>query len=156
MKWLKSKLRDWLFKDEQLEYQARLSAQKQLAESANIVALARQQLAGFDPQNIDFDTFHNYEQRSILDELDEEEAAHFLNEAHALYSNSALRTILDFLTRHQVLFGQKNAESLLALNFSRATINGLSLLWEEVEDAEGRWQQEHNKQPEPFDPHEPI
>ena len=66
-----------------------------------------------------------------------------LNNVHALSHNPSLLIIVDFLTRSQVLHGQMDADSVLGLNFSRATVNGLQLLMEQVATIEGLYIAEH-------------
>lgn len=124
---LKQKLRSWLFADEQVAYEARVMAMKQMQESANIVTLARQQLAGFDPALIK-------DREDLLSKHENEDSVNtFLEQVHELAKSEVLKEIVDDLVAEQVVYGQKNAESLQQLNFSRATVNGLQLLLEEIE-----------------------
>jgi hypothetical protein len=133
--WLKRKL----FSQEQLEYEARLLALKSMRTNASIVALAREQLSGFDPSTITLDSVRpkNRVGITIFDGMSEAERDEFIIAVHGLHSSKALRTITDFLTRAQVMEGAMGADSLTALNFSRATVNGLMLPWDTINEIEG-------------------
>lgn len=136
-------LRAQLFSKEELEYQAKRIALKQMQESVNIVSLARQQLSGFDPLSINEDILRNRDNITVLDGLGEEERIEFINNVHALYANPALQVIVDYLIRAQVLHGHADADSVTGLNFSRATVNGLLLFKDEVDRFEGIYQVNH-------------
>ena len=62
------KVRDYIggyfFSAQKIEYEAKLLALKQMKENADIVALARAQLSGFDPRLLDDD-------RSLLGQMEE-------------------------------------------------------------------------------------
>lgn len=153
---LKKRLRAWLFSNEEVEYQAKKLALKQMQESVNIVTLARTQLAGFDPKSINEHILRNRADLGILDGLEEEDKTALMNNIHALHHNPALQVIIDYLIRSQVLHGQMEAESVLALNFSRATVNGLLLFKDEVANIEGQWQELHKQPDNDFDEHEVV
>lgn len=148
---IKKRLRKWLFSTEELEYEAKSLALRQMKESASIVRLAREQLSGFDPRSISFETLENRNTLSLYNNLSDEETLELINDIHSLYHNRALQIIVDYITRAQVLHGHQDTDSLQGLNFSRATINGLSLLMEQVREGEGHYQQ-RQKSPDDFDP----
>lgn len=150
-KWLKRKL----FSTEEVEYQAKQLALKQMQESVNITALARAQLCGFDPKSITLDVVQNREALSIFDGLDSEEEEALVNNVHSLHANPALQIIIDFLTRSQVLHGHQDADSLGGLNFSRATINGFILLKEQIDTIEGLYAARHVA-PDNYDVHDVV
>jgi len=147
---IKQKLKRWLFSEEELAYQARELALKQLQEQANLITLAREQLSGFDYRNLarNEDLVHRHETET--DDVND-----FLAHAHELYKNPVFWEAIEFLKGKQILHGQLNADSLQALNFSRATINGLQLLAETVEDLEGTYQARTSPE-EDYNPHEVV
>jgi len=147
---LKTWLRGWLFSSDELEYKAKKLALKSMEESVNIVSLAREQLSGFDHRSITEDVVRGREVLSIYHGLDEEDRTALMNNVHALYKNPALQIIVDFLIRSQVIHGQMDADSVLGLNFSRATVNGILLLQDEIGNIEGHYQAA-NKPEEDFD-----
>lgn len=147
MKTIRKWLQQLLFSTEQLELEARLQALKTMREGTNITALVREQLAGFDSSLLDSD-------KEILEEFgDDTEAINtFLNQVKELYDNPARVVIQNYLTRNQLLVGMMNAENLTALNFSRATINGIVLFDEELGSLYGKYKELHKPQ-ESYDEH---
>lgn len=131
--WLKKKL----FAKEELEYEAKALALSAMKDSISIVTLAREQLKGFDPHLIDLDKVRYRNSLGLFDGMTDEEQEVLINNIHQLYKNPALKVLLDYLTRNQVLFGQMDADSILQLNFSRGTVNGFSLLQEKINEVEG-------------------
>lgn len=117
--------------------------------SFDVTDLVREQLAGYNPLELDADG-------AILDlpELVGEEggAEAFLAKVHDLANNTALDIILRFLTREQVLITAKEAGDMASINFGRASINGLTLLREEVERLDAVYVEKHAP-PEPFNEH---
>lgn len=145
---IKQWLRKKLFANEELEYEAKLMALKAMKENASIVALAREQLKGFDPRTITLDAATNRSALTIYDGLSEEEKDVLINNIHSLYSNPSLNILIDYLTRQQILYGQMEADSILSLNFSRGTVNGLALLRDEIKAAEGIYRTKHGAEEE--------
>lgn len=140
---IKSWLRRKLFANEELEYQAKIMALASMKENASVVALAREQLKGFNPRHITLDVVKNRHALSLYDGLTPEEEDALITNIHQLYTNPALQVLLDYITRNQVLYGQMEADSLLSLNFSRGTVNGLILLRDEINAAEGVYRKRH-------------
>ncbi len=157
MKTLKRWLRQLLLKEEledikkqRIEIETRLTALQQIRKESNITALVREQLSGFDSSLLDSD-------KGILEEFGEDTEAQntFLNHVKDLYENPARLHIQKYLCRNQIQFGMIEAETLEALNFSRATINGIQLYDEEVDSLYGQWVKLHTPQ-EGFDEHEVV
>jgi hypothetical protein len=141
----KRALADWLLKDERAAVE-RERAQLELSRKAvSIVSLGRELLKGFDPKALDPGDM------SLEEELGEE-LIPFLAQVHELTKNDALPRILAHLTRFQIFHTAKWAENMPQANFGRATINGLSLVREEIDRLEGVYQEKHAP-PEQYDPH---
>lgn len=149
-------LRRWVFRNEERVVHDRLAAAdareqeaSKLANSIGVTDLVREQLRGFNPRLLDVED-------DILELVgDEESATHFLEEAHKLAQNEALPRILDFLVRNQVQESVKSAATLEAMNFGRASVNGVTLVREEVERLEAVYQERHAPD-EDFDKHEAL
>ena len=62
-----------------------------------------------------------------------EENREFLNQAHDIWINPALKKIKDHLISAQVEFVAREARDVRQMDFARASINGLSLIYEELE-----------------------
>lgn len=125
-------IRRWVqqrfFARELLEIEARLEGLKILREKATITALVREQLKGFNPFLLDSD-------KEILAEFgnDSDALNTFLADVKDLHDNKAWPRIRDYLVREQIMYGMKEAEDLIQTNFSRATINGITLMDEEID-----------------------
>lgn len=147
MKTIRRWLQQLLFSTEQLEIEARLQALKSMREGTNITALVREQLAGFDSSLLDSD-------KEILEGFgDDTEALNtFLAHVKDLYENPARAVIQNYLIRNQIQTGIMEADSLTELNFSRATINGITLYDEEVGSLYGKYKELHQHD-EDYDAH---
>ena len=86
----------------------------------DISALTREQLKG-----IDLDV-------SYLEDMTEKEKKDFLGKAELIAKNDVLDRIIDRLIKSQIDFTVKGAKDMEQVNFGRATINGLTLLREEI------------------------
>lgn len=124
--------------------------------SVNVVDLVREQLKGFNPRLLD--RIENSDQADILAEIEAEEGGNveaFLAECKQITTTDAFLRVCNYLIRNQVIYTAKEARAEIAINFGRATINGVSLMREEIERMAGIWE-ERSKAPEPFDKHEAI
>lgn len=117
--------------------------------SLTITDLIREQLKGINPKLFENDN-------DILVEMAGEDSINtFLSGVHDLNKSNALSRILDVLIRDQVLHSAKEAIGLDEINFGRATVNGLSLLREEVGRLDTVYLERHAKEPE-FDEHSVV
>lgn len=101
-----------------------ISFRKKLAEwlyPVDMAALTRQNL-----NNIKVDT-------SYIDELPMEEYKDFLNKTREIWLNPAFKVIRDHLASVQVDYVAREAQDVRQMDFARASINGVSLFWEEVQ-----------------------
>lgn len=122
---------------------------KKEVESLDVVSLVRAQLKGFDPKLLN-DT------RDLPEILgDIESQTPFLAKMKTLQDTPELWQLISYLERNQILFATKEAPTLEAINFARATINGWSLLREEVDRLATIYAERHAAQPE-FDEHEVV
>ena len=123
--------------------------EKDKLSGLSVTSIMREKLVGFDP--------------SLLDNEDELEETYpedegldsFLNQVAELKKNTALPKILAFLTRNQILWSVKKADSLEAMNFGRASVNGVELVREEIDRLEAL-RLERSGSKEEFDKHEVI
>lgn len=118
-------------------------------ESLSVVDIVREQMQGFNP--------HLLETEDELMELlgDEDSLDSFLNEAKKLWDNEALPRILSYIERNQIIHSAREAATLEAINFGRATLNGVSLVREEVERLKTAFDERHAPKEE-FDAHEAV
>lgn len=119
------------------------------AERQTVVSVVRRQLAGFDPKLLD----EERDLPEVLGDVDEQDS--FLAKCVSLKNDRALATILAYLKRNQVMHTAKEAQTLDAINFGRATINGLSLLEEEIARLATIHAERHPPE-EKFDAHEVV
>lgn len=68
-----------------------------------------------------------------IEDLSVEEYREFLNKAHEIWANPVFRKVKDHLMSAQVDYVARQAQDLRQMDFARASINGLSLIWEEFE-----------------------
>lgn len=160
----------WLFSEEvakvDMERQAFIAIQKDVtksrqeleaereefrkwAESRTIVDAVRMMLKGFDPKVLDDED----DLPEVLQDVESDES--FLQQCKSLKDNDALWIIVKYLIRNQVLYSAKEAKTLDDINFGRATINGLSLLREEVDRLASVYAKRHTAKPK-FDEHEVV
>jgi hypothetical protein len=125
-----------------------LSEQKKRQESLTIVDLVRTQLKGFNPLLLD-----SYDDIELTYPEGGEGLDSFLEQVGELKKNTALPLIEQFLKRNQVLYTAKEADDLNAINFGRASVNGVELIREEI-DRLDKIRVERSSKPEDFDEHE--
>lgn len=164
---MKHWLRRWVFADELdaadlyvKEAEDELKRAKEIREEAerdrrearmnlSVVDLVREQLNGFNPRLLDVSD-------ELVEMMDGEDSVDsFLAEAKKLYDNTALPKILDHITRKQIMESTVEALTLETINFGRASINGCSLVREEVERLHTAFVLRHAPKEE-FDAHEAL
>lgn len=136
-------------KARQDRYEMLTSEHERYAKGLGVTDLVREQLGGFNRRLLDED-----------DDLptlvgDEHEQNTFLAHVKELATNEALPIILDALIRDQVLFIAKEAQGTEQANFGRASINGWTLLREEVARLYAIYLDRHTKE-EVYDEHEVV
>jgi hypothetical protein len=124
------RIKQWLFKEEiarfeesSRNYEEKMSS---FADNLCIKDLVRENLKGFDPKLLDSED----DLPEILGETEEQES--FLSKMKSLSENKELELLISYLVRNQIRFSVIEAENLEAMNFGRATINGLTLLQDEI------------------------
>ena len=119
------------------------------AEKQTSADALRAQLKSFDPKLLDSE--------DQLPEVlgDDENQIEFLNNVKSLSGNRALNIICDYLKRNLIIDAAKYGKDIDAINFSRASINGLGLLREEIERLLVILEERHPKETE-FDKHEVV
>lgn len=115
----------------------------------SVVDLVREQLKGFDPRMLDTED----DLPEVLGEVESQDS--FLAAMKRLNEDEHLKTLIAYLKRNQVLHSAKEALTLDAINFGRATVNGLSLLDEEIGRLAIVYKTRHAQEPE-FDEHEVV
>lgn len=81
------------------------------------------------------------------DDWSEEKQKVFLTDCYTIYRNKTLLWIIERLINAQSRFIVKEAKTIDEVSFSRATINGLQLLKDEI----AKWSLEYEKKFEPKD-----
>lgn len=133
------------------DYQAGIDsiADERIRVSNDVVALVRAQLKGFDPKLLDSDT----DLPEVLGEVESQES--FLAGMKRLQEDEHLWFLVQYLTRNQVLYTATEAVTLEQQNFGRATLNGYSILREEINRLATVHAVRHAATPE-FDEHEVV
>lgn len=88
----------------------------------------------------------------VLTNLDEKDKKEYIIEMARISDNKALRMLLNDLKVKQILFTVKQARTMDEVGFGRATINGISLIEEELNRAKAL-QEELQKKIDVFDEH---
>lgn len=117
-------------------------------DKLTVADLVREKLAGYDMSllsSVD----------DLPEALPEDERSGFLTDVHELAKNQALPVIIDHLIRDQLLYVGLEAENIERVNFGRASINGETLVRDEVARLNSLYLERHAK-PEDFDPHDAI
>lgn len=167
--WLKERL----FKEEiEFHENARKNLQKELdaidrarsimrdelsgyKKSLSVVDVVRAQLAGFNPRTLD--GVRDEESTDILVELRSENGDEdgFLAEMHRIVKQGFFSRLCEYVIRNQVLYTAKKAVNIDAVNFGRATVNGVELIKDELERLSAIYEERHEP-PEAFDEHAVI
>lgn len=71
------------------------------------------------------------------DELPQEEYKEFLTNAGLVFKNKAFKRVIDHFIASQVEYAAKQAQDVRQLDFARASINGMTLVYEEFERLNG-------------------
>lgn len=135
-----------LLVEEQKESSRKLGEYK---AGLTVTDMVREQLAGFDPKLFDTDD----DLPEVLGEV--EAQSEFLSKCKALQENPALEVILAYLIRNQIVHSAKYAPTQEAINFGRATVNGVELFREEVARLAAVHTERHAAKPT-FDEHEVV
>ncbi len=134
---IKSWLRQRLFATDELVLQARKEALEAQYTNIDIVNLTREQLKGYQMRPI---SALNIAISEITEGMSETQRNDYYTAAHELYENETLQMICNFLVQKQVMNIALQAHNIEEVNFNRASINGLSLIWDELKAAEGIFQ----------------
>jgi len=118
-----------------------------------LVALTRELLKGFDAKLLDNGWYGNFEQiPDVLDEaIADNEENSFLEQVKELKKNTALKRIMDYNVRNQLLIIAKWSKDLAEADFGRATINGIVLLREDIDRLSVIYDKKHEPK-KPIDP----
>lgn len=155
----KHKIARWLFADEvaditmerdslaviQRRYERLCKEVEEEKQNLNLVDIVREQMKGFNPQLLLDDS-------DLTDLMDGEELDGFLAKAKDLTDNIVLKKICEHIKRNQMQYSALESNSLEQLNFGRATINGVSLLEDELDSLVLLYEQRHAKE-EDYDKH---
>lgn len=152
---LKIKLRDYLFGT---EYKLFLFEKKQFEDrykKLTITDLVREKMKGFNPHLLDTSLYSGDVDGtpSIMDDLPEEGEDIFLKKVKDLAENTALGHIIDYVCRNQILYSARYAIGIDEINFGRASVNGATLIKEEVARLFLIYQERHPPDEEKFDKH---
>lgn len=117
--------------------------------SYSITDMLREQLAGFDPKILDDDD----DLPGVLEEVEGQDS--FLAKMKTLSENKELELLVAYLTRNQILHSATSAKTLDEINFGRATVNGFTLLMDEISRLATVYKDRHSNEPD-FDEHEVL
>ncbi len=124
--------------------------------------IMRERLAGLNPRLLDKVSEDDSELLDYMlkeagdsDEVFEGRKKEFLARMHDLAKNDELVLLIDWLVRNQTLITAREAQTQEAINFGRATLNGLELVKEEIERYAGLYKESHAGE-EPFDEHTAV
>lgn len=126
------------------------SIQRKIKEEHKITSLVRNTLGGFDPKLLDTED----DLPEVLGEVEAQDV--FLAGMKRLKEDKHLWLLVDYLTRNQIIHAVKEAQTLDTINFARATINGWSLLREEVDRLTSVYVDRHPTNKLTFDEHEVV
>lgn len=150
-------IKTWLVKrylaDELAELQVQKVALEAEKRSLDIVAIAREQLGGINPRLINKKNTVKGIPDKVWSTLGGEiEQEVFIKNVHGtLYNNPSLKVIIDYLTQKQVIHAITRASDMAEVNFARATINGLALLADQINDIEAEYKNRFHLDQEPYD-----
>lgn len=118
-------------------------------KNLDITDLVREQLKSFNPRLLSDDN----DLLAVLTDEDSEEV--FLSRMRDVFKMKELWQVCDYIKRDLILFAAKEGKTLEEINFSRASINGIQLLHEEVERFNAIYDERHPPK-ETFDEHQAL
>lgn len=135
----KHKIARWLLADEvakvDMERQSFIAVQKQYErkikdfneyrKSLTVIDLVREQMKGFNPHL-------HLDDSDLTNLMDSEELDGFLAKAKDLSDNIVYKKVCEHIKRNQAQYAVLEAGNLEQMNFARATINGVSLVEDEI------------------------
>jgi len=127
---MKEKILSVLFKEykEKLdtEYNNKIRLYEATLDTRDVV---RERLKGVRPGHTENGNFllNRIAAMSLSDRLD------FLSKAHAVVDNQSVKDIIEYLITECMISSTLLAESMVDVNFQRATINGLELFEQEIQ-----------------------
>lgn len=116
-----------------------------LNKDFSVQRLVRSQLKGFDTSVLSKSVWDGSDSAVSIEEayeVDESREA-FLAKVHDLAQSKELEGILTYLIRNQILFTAKEAGLDVEQLFGRATINGLTLVRDEIRRLDAMYRSEH-------------
>lgn len=143
------KLRDYavhhIFYQEAKKLNVELEKYRKLNKDFSVQRLVRSQLKGFDTSVLSKSVWDGSDNAISIEEayeVDESREA-FLAKVHDLAQSKELEGILTYLVRNQILFTAKEAVGVEQELFGRATINGLTLVRDEIRRLDAMYRSEH-------------
>ena len=127
--------------------QKRFEAYKQ---SLTITDLVREQMKGFNPKLLDSAD----DLPEVLGDVEDQDT--FLARCKSLAEADTLRTIAAYIMRNQIIYSAREAETLDTINFGRATINGVSLMLDEVDRLATIYSERHPPKEPEYDVNEVV
>lgn len=106
-------------------------------------------------KDLKLDDINWEEPENIYRGMDENAKREFNNQIHTIKSTPAFKKLIDFLANKQIIYTALEADNYEKVNFGRASVNGIFLVEEYVDQFEKIWQGENEKK-ETFDKHNVI
>ena len=78
---------------------------------------------------------------SFIENLSMDDYKQFLTDAGTLFRNPTFKAVKDYLISCQIEFAAKEAQDMRQVDFARASINGISIMWEEFERLNGLYEE---------------
>lgn len=140
---MKDKLLAILFK----EYKKKLDEKYQLdinlfKASVDEKYIVRERLRGVRPGHPEGNS--NYLINKVAG-METPDRLDFLSKAHSLAENTVLKELIEFLMTESMVKATLEARDIIEVNFQRATVNGLSLLEEEISRFSSIYKEEMKK-----------
>lgn len=135
---IKEYLAKKVFKSEYQEVERQKELYQRAREGLSVVDLVREDLRAFNPRALDRADKDLLSEYSSNDELE-----NFLSEVHKLANSKELKNIANYLIRNTIYTAMTEAPDMTHVNFSRATINGIKLVLEEIETYDRVYKESH-------------
>ena len=106
---------------------------KARALEPDVVKATRELLKGFDLSALKNSLYANEMEDVLLAQGGEAEQLVFLSKIKDVYDNKQFQSLMDYIVCNQVLYSFRVADNLGSMNFGRATVNGVSVVKDEIE-----------------------
>jgi len=121
------------------------SAIKEYKKTHTVTDMVRENLRMWNPRKLARDRVHAYDMHSkshILEQFDTEEAQNvFLSQAHQLFKDTTLRSIVEYLVAEQIMYVAMDARTLDDVLLGQHNMNGILLVTETLQELEALYEE---------------